>query len=193
MKRRIVCSIFMLQVVLLGSAYAVQVGVVNMERLIEAHPRTAQDRIILERYIQDFDEERDERLQALQTKSEEFERLREEAEDIGLTAEAARERRQRAQMKLEALRRGEASLRELAVQRQQELTSQEMRMRERVMRDIKRLLRDFAEEHSLDLILDGGEDPAGGYGAVIFAQDSFEMTDKVIDKLRESNETRSDS
>ncbi len=184
MKKRVAFWMMVAQVVLLGVAHAVQVGVVNMERLIEAHPRTTQDRAVLEQYIRDFDEERDERLQALQTLSEEFENLREQAEDIGLTAEAARARRQRAQLKLDELRRGEASLRELAAQRQQELTNQEIRMRDRVVRDIKRVVRTFAEERELDLILDGGEDPSGGYGAVIFARAPYELTDEVILKLR---------
>ena len=192
MQKRITCLIVLLQAVLLSSGYAVQIGVVNMERLIEAHPRSAQDRAILQRYIEDFDEERDERLQELQEKSEEFERLREEAEDIGLTPEAARERRQRAQVKLEELRRGEAALRETAAQRQQELTRQEMRMRERVVRDIQRVLKAFAEEQALDLILDGGEDPAGGYGAVLFAREPYEVTDAVVEKLLESSQDASD-
>lgn len=193
MKKRMVLRVMLLQAFLIGSASAVEIGVVNMEELIEVHPRTMQDREVLERYITDFEEERDERLQELQEKSEAFERLREEAEDIGLTEDAVRDRRERAQMKLEELRRGEAALREMAAQRQQELTRQEMRMRERVMREIKDVLRVFAEEHELDMILDGGEDPAGGYGAVLFAREPFEITEQVAEKLRETTqETESD-
>jgi len=188
MKKQVALWMIVAQAMFLCAVQAAQVGVVNMERLIEVHPRTAQDRAVLEQYIQDFDEERDERLQELQKLSEEFENLREQAEDIGLTAEAARERRQRAQLKLEELRRGEASLRELAAQRQQELTNQEIRMRDRVIRDIKRVVRAFAEERELDLILDGGEDPSGGYGAVIFAREPYELTDEVILKLREGRD-----
>ena len=188
MKKQVALWMIVAQAMFLCAVQAAQVGVVNMERLIEVHPRTAQDRAVLEQYIRDFDEERDERLQALQKLSEEFESLREQAEDIGLTAEAARERRQRAQLKLEELRRGEASLRELAAQRQQDLTNQEIRMRDRVIRDINRVVRAFAEERELDLILDGGEDPSGGYGAVIFAREPYELTDEVILKLREGRD-----
>ena len=186
MKKRMMLWTAMMQVALISGVYAAQIGVVNMERLINMHPRTEQDRATLEQYILDFDEERDERLAQLQTLSQEFEDLRQQAEDIGLTPEAARERRQRAQLKLEELRRGEASLRELAAQRQQELTNQEIRMRDRVVRDIKRVLRTVAEEQELDLILDGGADPSGGYGAVIFARESYEITDAVLLRIRES-------
>ncbi len=188
MKKRALLSIVLVQCLLAGAANAAQIAVVNMERLITLHPRTAQDRATLERYILDFDEERDERLAALQQLSEEFESLRQQAEDIGLTPDAVRDRRQRAQLKLEELRRGEAALRELAAQRQQELTNREMRMRERIVRDIKRVLRAFAEERELDLILDGGADPAGGFGAVVFAREPYDVTDDVLLRLRESVE-----
>ena len=187
MKTRMSLWIFLVQALLLSGAHAARIGVVNMERLVNLHPRAAQDRVILERYIQDFDEERDERLAALQKMSKEFEDLRQQAEDIGLTPDAARERRQQAAVKLEELRRSEAALRELAAQRQQELTNQEMRMRERVIRDVQRVLRTVAEEKELDLILDGGEDPAGGYGAVVFAREPYDITDEVLTRLRASN------
>jgi Skp family chaperone for outer membrane proteins len=175
-----------LGVQLLGFAglQAAQIGVVNMERLIQQHPRTEQDRAVLERYVQDFEVERNERVTALREMSAELDVLRQSIEDIGLTAEAVRERRQRAQLKLDALRQAEVALRELAAQRQQDLTNQEMRMREHVVRDIKRVLRELAEEKSLDLILDGGEDPAGGYGAVVFARAPFDLTDTALLKLR---------
>lgn len=192
MMKRSMVWVVMLQMVAAAIVSAAQIGVVNMERLIQVHPRTEEDRAILERYVQDFDVERDERLAALRELSEAFEALRQQAEDIGLTAEAARERRERAQLKLQELRQAETALREIAAQRQQELTNEEMRMRLRVIRDIKRVLRDVAEARALDLILDGGEDPAGGYGAVIFARPPYDVTDEVILKLRADAEAPSD-
>jgi Skp family chaperone for outer membrane proteins len=182
--RRTLAVVASLPFLALAGAQGAQIGVVNMERLIQMHPRTEQNRATLERYVKDFDAERDERLEALREMSQAFETLRQEAEDIGLAADAARERRQRAQLKLEELRRAEGALRELAATRQQELTKQEMRLREQVVRDIKRALREVADERNLDLILDGGEDPAGGYGAVIFSRAPFDLTDTVILKLR---------
>jgi len=168
-----------------GLLAAAQIGVVNMERLIQLHPRTAQDRAVLERYVKDFEVEREDRVAALRKLSEEFEALRQQSEDIGLTAEAAQERRQRAQLKLEELREAETSLREVATQRQRDLTQQEMRLRLGVIREIRRVLREMAEARGLDLILDGGEDPAGGYGAVVFAKPEYDLTDEVVLKLRE--------
>jgi Skp family chaperone for outer membrane proteins len=174
-----------------GGVEGARIGVVNMERLIQMHPRTARDREILDRYIRDFDVERDERLESLRKMSEAFEQIRQQAEDIGLTPDALRERRQQAQLKLEELRQAETALRDLAIQRQQELTLQERRMRERVVSDIRRVLREVAAERELELILDGGEDSAGGYGAVVYAAEPFEVTNEVVLKLRAAVETPS--
>jgi Skp family chaperone for outer membrane proteins len=170
------------------SLQAVEIGVVNMERLIQLHPRTAQDRAILERYVKDFETERDERVAALRKLSEELDTLRQESEDIGLTAKAIAEKRERAQLKLEALREGEMALREMAAKRQQELTNEEMRMRDRVIGDINRVLAEVAEDKKLDVILDGGQDPAGGYGAVVYSKPSYEITDAVLVRLRSETE-----
>ncbi len=177
--------LFLLVAGWVSTAAAVEIGVVNMERVIQEHPRTARDREVLEQYVADFDVERDERLAALRTLSETFENLRRQADDIGLSADAARERRQRAQLKFEELRQAEVALREMAAQRQLELSNQERRMRDRVIADIRRVLRQVAEEKGLDMILDGGPDPAGGYGAVVYTKEAHELTDEVILKVRE--------
>ena len=178
-------GLFVLVAGWVSTVSAVEIGVVNMERLIQEHPRTARDREVLEQYVADFDVDRDERLEALRGLSEAFESLRRQAEDIGLSPDAARERRQRAQLKFEELRQAEAGLREMAAQRQVELSNQERRMRDRVIGDLRRILQQVAEEKGLDMILDGGPDPAGGYGAVVYTREGHELTDAVILKLRE--------
>ncbi len=166
------------------AALALEIGVVNMERVIEEHPRTARDRAVLEQVIADFEVERDERLEALQALSEEFEALRQTASDISLTEETRQERMQRAQLKVEEMRRKETELREMVAERQRELRTQELRLRAGVIAEIRRVLETVAEKLELDMILDGGADPSGGYGAVLFTQDAHEVTDEVLLQIR---------
>ncbi len=181
MRRGIVLALAFL-VMACGVARAA-VGVVDMERLIRLHPRTSSDRAILEKYVEDFEAEREERVASLQDLSEAFEELRRSSEDIGLSEKAAQDARRLAQSKFEEMRRTERDLREMAALRQRELTSQELRMRTRVVSDIRQIVARIAEERKLTLVLDSTGPGAGGYSPVIFAEKTMDITEGVIAQL----------
>lgn len=171
-----------------GWALAADVAVVDMEKLVRSHPRTAADRQVLQQYIEDFEVEREERMASLEKLKDEFDALRQEAEDITLAADVAREKRQMAQLKFEELRRAEMELREIAAQRQKELSSQELRMVERVVSDIRRAVQRVAAKESLDLILDSGSEATAGYASVVFADEALDVTDDVLSILLKNAE-----
>lgn len=183
MKRAVMAVLTGLAVVVGGSAVAAEIGVLDMERLIKLHPRTNADREVLEKYVEDFETEREERVTALQALSEDFETLRKSAEDISLSEKAVQEKRRLAQVKFEEMRRAERDLREIAAQRQKELTGQELRMRTRVVADIRQIVEKVVAEQKLTLVLDSTGPGAGGYSPVIFAQKSMDITEAVISRL----------
>lgn len=166
------------------------IGVVDMERLIKLHPRSAADREVLETYVEDFEKEREERVKALKALSETFETLRASAEDLSLSEKAAQEKRQLAQVKFDELRQGERELRETAAQRQKELTSQELRMRTRVIADIKQVVEKVAAEKELDLVLDAGSVGASGYSAVVHADKAMDITEAVTAEVLKSTDSK---
>lgn len=166
-----------------GVALAAEVGTVDMERLIRLHPRTVADRQILEQYVEDFESEHEEQVNALRQMSSVFETLREAAEDVGLSEKARLEKRNLAQMKLEEMRQAERELRELAARRQNELTSQELRMRQRVVSDIRKIVKSLAEARQLTLVLDTTTPGTAGYSPVIYAGDALDITEAVVERL----------
>lgn len=171
-----------------SSSMATNIGVVDMDRLIGLHPRTQNDRAILESYVEDFEVEREERLEALQTMSDQFDSLRRSAEDVSLTASAAEERRRLAQVKFEELRRAEQELREMAAMRQRELTNREIRMRNRVVNDIRRIVAQLADAQNLDLVLDATGPGAGGYPPVLFHKETMDLTEKVLAEMLKTDD-----
>lgn len=170
------------------TAAATNVGVVDMERLIKLHPRTKADRAILSQYVEDFEAERREMLEDIRAKSEEFEALREAAEDVGLSEKAIAEKRTLAKAKVGEIREMEQSLRELAATRQKELTSQELRMRKRVVADIGEIVETVVARKKLDLVIDATGTSAGGYPPVIYYDDALDITDAVIGKMPKADE-----
>lgn len=166
-----------------AAALAANVGVVDMEQLIKLHPRTNTDRAVLEGYVKDFEVERAERVAALKTLSDQFEDLRKALEDVSLSDKALQEKRQLAQVKFDAMREAERDLREMAAQRQKELTSQELRLRTRVVADIRQVVEKVAAAKKLDLVLDATGLGANGYSAVIFSDKAMDVTDEVTNLL----------
>ncbi len=166
-----------------AAAMAANVGVVDMERLIKIHPRTASDRQALEQYVEDFETEHEERLEVLRKMSETFEELRKAAEDIGLSETVLQEKRRLAQMKFDEMRRAERDLREMATLRQRELTGQELRMRQRVVADIRQIVESVAAERTMTLVLDSTGPGAAGYSPVLHFEKTMDITEAVIGQL----------
>lgn len=120
---------------------------------------------------------------SLQSLSEAFEELRKAADDVSLSEKAAQEKKRLAQVKFEEMRRSERDLREMASLRQKELTSQELRMRTRVVADIRQHVEKVAAEKKLVLVLDSTGPGAGGYSPVIFSEKKMDITNAVIGLL----------
>ncbi len=181
--KRMMMAIVVLVAATTASMAAAAIGVVDMEKLVKLHPRTTADRGVLETYVEDFEVEREGRVKALKALSEEFEALRAGAEDLSLSEKAAQERRQLAQVKFDEMRQAERELREIAAQRQKELTSRELQLRTRVIADIKQVVEKVAAAKSLDLVLDAGSIGAAGYSAVVYADKAMDITDAVTAAL----------
>ncbi len=160
-----------------------RIAVVDMERVIKTHPRTQADRNTLEQYVADYDEERDEQVARMRKLTEEFERLRTEAADSALSERAREQKQEQARIKLEELREQDRVIRETASVRQRELTSQELRMRNRVVADIKRAIAVIAREQDLGFVLSADDSAATAFPAVLYYPEASDITDKVIQAI----------
>ncbi len=166
-----------------GISAVADIGVVDMERLIKLHPRTTADRSILEQYVKDFQAEREEMVAALEKETAEFEELRKAAEDVSLSEKALEEKRVLAKSKVMEIRKLEQELRRLASDRQKQLTSEELRMRKRVVAELRKIVSEIAKKKKLDLVIDSTGVGIGGYNQVIYHTDKQDITDSVISKM----------
>lgn len=180
--KKTILSAVMLGVMTTVSAWATT-GVVDMEKLIKLHPRTSTDRAILEQYVQDFQDERKDIMDRLDKATAEFEQLRKAAEDVGLSEKAVEEKRTLAKAKIKEIKQLERKARELAAERQKHLTSEELRMRQRVVSDIREIVAKVAKKKHLDMVLDNTGMGIGGYNAVIYNDTALDITDDVIQAM----------
>jgi Skp family chaperone for outer membrane proteins len=165
-----------------GAAWAgdSRIAVVDIERLIKLHPRTKDDRAILEKYVADYEAEREELLDKMKKMSEEFDTLRREAADSALSEKARDAKRDLAKLKLDELKELDQKIRETAATRQKELTSQELRMRKRVVASIKTVAGEVAAKKGFDFVLAAEESALTGYSSVLFYPAQNDITEDVL-------------
>jgi len=173
-----------------AGAEAPRIAVVEMERVIRVHPRTESDRAILEQYVADYDEERDEQLARMRRLSESFEALRAEMTDPALSDRAREQKQEQARVKFEELRELERAVRETASVRQRELTSQELRMRNRVVADVKRVVARIASERGIDFVFAADDTAATAFPTVLHHPEAADITDAVIAAIAQPAEER---
>ncbi len=159
------------------------IGVVDMEGLMKLHPRSRADRAVLEQYVKDFEDEHEEMMDALKALGSEFETLNKELEDVALSEKALDAKRALAKAKVDEIRQMQRNLRETTSTRQKELTSQELRMRKRVVSDISKIVERIAKKKKLELVLDSTGVGIGGYSPVIYHMDKVDITDDVISDM----------
>lgn len=171
----------------MGMAFALNglanIGVVDMDRLIKLHPRTKTDKAILEQYVSDFESERDEKITTIKKETAELEELSKAVDDISLSEKAREEKKTLAKAKEIDIRKLDSDLRDLATNRQKQLTSEELRMRRRVVSDISKIVAEVAKKKNLELVLDSTGMGVGGYNQVIFSEEKNDITDDVIAKM----------
>ncbi len=157
-----------------------KVAVVDIERLIKLHPRTKEDRAVLEKYVSDYEAEREALLDTMKKLSSEFDDLRREAADSALSEKARDEKRELAKLKLDELKEMDQKIRETAATRQKELTSQEMRMRKRVVAGIKTVIGEIAAKKGFDFVLAAEEAALTGYSSVLYYPAKNDITEDVL-------------
>jgi Skp family chaperone for outer membrane proteins len=77
----------------------------------------------------------------------------------------------------------ERTMRENTSTRQKELTSQELRMRKRIVSDISKIVEKIAKKKKLELVLDSTGVGIGGYAPVIYYTEKYDITDDVIGEM----------
>jgi len=170
------------------SSFAGGIGVVDMDQLIKLHPRTETDRAILEKYVKEFEDDRSDILEQIKKESAELDEISKSAADVTLSEKALEEKRNLAKAKIMKIRQLQKKARDMADERQKNLTGEELRMRKRVVSDIRKIVASIAAEKKLDIVLDNTGLGINGYNAVIYNSEKLDVTDEVIKRLPKADQ-----
>ena len=159
------------------------VAVVDLERLIKAHPKAAGDRVVMKKQMEEFETEQREMRTELDHLKKDFDSAREEAENQALSETVRREKIKVAEDKLTALREYDGKARQTLSLRQQEVGDQRQRMRKLLVDSIRETIRKYAEAKKIALVVDASALSVTGSELVIYNRPTVDISEDILKQM----------
>jgi outer membrane protein len=156
------------------------VVVVHMDRVFNEYYKTKQADAQLKTQAKEYEDERLKLMAEMEKIDQEFTAIREEAQNPALSEEVRAAKRTLAEEKLMAKREQEAKIRRFMEMRQKQLDDQGRRMRRSLVDEIRAVVRDFARERGIDIVLDSSGGSLNGVEVVLYSDPRVDLTDEVI-------------
>ena len=154
--------------------------VADMSRVMLAHPRTATNRLILEKELGEFKAERESMLEKLKKLREEFDETRKDAVNKALSEKAREERLAKAEEQLVGLRDYQRKTQENSKMRQKQLLDHRKRMGRKILEAVREVIEKYAKKKKIDVVLDSAGTSTSGIEVVLYAQDKIDITDDIV-------------
>jgi len=163
---------------------AAGLGVVDMEQLIKAHPKSDVNREILRDQFAELESEKDAMLDTLEEKKEEFLDARRAAADPALSEVMRTTREQKVTEQLKALQEMEKEMGQRLMERQREINDQKRRMHKLVEEAVQKLVARVATKKDLSLVVDKSAVGVGSSSVVVFHIEKLDITDLILKEIQ---------
>ena len=167
-----------------GTAMGAELGVVDMDRLVKAHPKSDVNREILRDQLHELENEKDAMLETLQGKKEAFLVARRAAIDPALSDTVRAEREAAAGEQLKALQALEKEMGQRLMGRQRKMGDQKLRMHKRVEDAVRAMVSDVAAKQKLVLVVDKSALSVAGSNVVVFHQEKLDITASILAEIQ---------
>jgi len=137
----------------------------------------------LRQEIAGFQQEQEQKVQALQQRQETFNQLRREAAQPGVTEEQRQNMAERAAEMLEALNREEQALREERNQFQQDMEAKGVRLRRIIVNRVNDKIEELSQAQGWSLVLDSSARSPNGLPVIPYVEETRDVTGLVIQEL----------
>ena len=160
-----------------------KIAVVDMSKAMRAHPRTASNRKILEKEVEQYKEEQRKMLDEIESIQKNFDEARKESANKALSEKAREKKLARAEKYLEQLREARREMVDVVRKRRQELDDHRTRMAERVVDKLRDIITKYAEKEGYDLVLDSAALSASGVNVLLYKAGKTDITDAVLERI----------
>lgn len=161
---------------------------VNMDEVFNDYYETKKYDASLKELADDVKAENDEMVAELEEMGEGLNALKDEIDDPTLSDDARKRKRAEAEEKFLALREKQLEIKQFQDERRKELDDQGKRMRERIVKKINRVVKDYAAEKNLFAVIDSSGNSLNQIPVVVFSVARADVTDDIVTLLNEGRE-----
>ena len=175
-------AVFAATVLLAGSVSAVEQRIVfvNMEKVFSEYYKTKLADAQLKTQADSFKDERKKIVDDFQIKQDKFNKLREEAQNQALSADARSKKQSEAEDMLVDIRDTEAKIRRYDDQKQKELDEQSRRMRKDIVAEIREQLSTYARSQGYSAVFDASGDSMNLVPFTLYNDPTADITEAVV-------------
>jgi len=159
---------------------------VNMERAFSEFYKTKLADEQLKKQAEEFNEERKKLTADFEKLQEQFNILRDEAQNTALSEDARALKRSAAEEKLIETRDTETRIRRFDEARQKQLDDQTRRMRKRIVDEIRTVIQTYARTQGLSTVIDSSGQSFNGVELVLYQDVRSDITDAILEQLNKT-------
>ena len=163
-----------------------QIVFVNMDRAFSEFYKTKLADEQLKKQAEEFNEERKKLTADFEKLQEQFNILRDEAQNTALSEDARAQKRSAAEEKLIETRDMETRIRRFDEARQKQLDDQTRRMRKRIVDEIRQVIQTYARTESLSTVMDSSGQSFNGVEMVLYQDVRSDITDAILEQLNKT-------
>jgi len=183
-----ICSLLLAGAVLMGCAttsLAIEgnYAFINLDKVFNEYEKSKSAQEKLDVQADEFNAEFKKMLDKYKVLNEEFEKLRDEAENVALSEESRAKGKEAAEAKLVERNEYRAELRSYDETRRKQLRDQLQRMREGIVEEIVEQVKDYAAKQGFLAVMDYSGKSLFNVPVVLYSDPRVDITQEVIDLL----------
>ena len=161
---------------------------VDMNKLFDGFYKTKVADGKLKERADEFNDERKGIVDDAKKLEDEFNALREDAQNTALSSEVREQKRNQAEDKLIEIREYESKLRRFDESRKKQLDDQSRRMRKDIVEEIRTAIQTYARSQGVSAVLDSSGQSLNGVEQVLYTDGKVDITEGVLDLLNKGEE-----
>jgi len=159
---------------------------VDLNKVFNDYYKTPIAQAKLKETVDSYTKEQDDMMANYKKAIDELNTLREEQEKSEYTAEVREQKRKAVAEKLAETQKLQRDIEEYRASHQKILQEQTQRMRQTILKEINDVISKEAQDQGYQLVLDKSGNTLNGVPAVVYSQDSMEITSDIIKILNKN-------
>lgn len=191
MKKQIL-SCLALSVLLLPASWSVQaqgetatIACVDMQKVFQNYFKTQETGVTLKKDVKKYRRKAQRMMSKIKSLRSEYQKLKRQAENVGLTEAQKEESAKKAKKKEAQLKKHLKQFKDFRSKNKEKLDKQYMKKRNRILSEIVDVVRAYADKHEIDLVIDTSGMTSNMIPTVVHAADKLKITDAILTKLNE--------